>query len=146
MFATLDPTTRRLRFPREREIILTDTVGFIRDLPADLKRAFMATFDELRDADLIVHVTDASHPQCELMIERVETILREMDLHRIPTLLLFNKCDRIDPEARRLLELRHPGAVFVSALDPESLRPLERILETRLFEKPLESLVAGGSD
>jgi GTP-binding protein HflX (EC 3.1.5.-) len=62
MFATLDPTSRRLRFPREREIILTDTVGFIRDLPADLRRAFMATFDELRDADLIVHVADGSTP------------------------------------------------------------------------------------
>ncbi len=146
MFATLDPTTRRLRFPREREIILTDTVGFIRDLPADLRRAFMATFDELRDADLIVHVTDASHPQCDLMIERVETILREMDLHRIPTLLLFNKCDQISSETRHIFALRYPGAVFVSALDPESLRPLERILEVRLFEKPLESLVAGGFD
>ena len=146
MFATLDPTTRRLRFPREREIILTDTVGFIRDLPSDLRRAFMATFDELRDADLIVHVTDASHPQCEQMIERVEGILKEMDLHHVPTLLLFNKCDQIDPEIRTAFALRHPGAVFVSALDEESLRPLERILETRLFEKPLESLVAGGSD
>jgi GTP-binding protein HflX len=146
MFATLDPTTRRLRFPREREIILTDTVGFIRDLPSDLRRAFMATFDELRDADLIVHVTDASHPQCEQMIERVEGILKEMDLHRVPTLLLFNKCDQIDPETRTVFAFRHPGAVFVSALDEESLRPLERILETRLFEKPLESLVAGGSD
>ena len=106
----------------------------------------MATFDELRDADLIVHVTDASHPQCDLMVERVETILREMDLHRIPTLLLFNKCDQISADTRHILELRYPGAVFVSALDPESLRPLERILEARLFEKPLESLVAGGSD
>ena len=146
MFATLDPTTRRLRFPREREIILTDTVGFIRDLPSDLRRAFMATFDELRDADLIVHVTDASHPQCEAMIERVEGILREMNLQYVPTLLLFNKCDQIDSEIRTRLALRYPGAVFVSALDEETLRPLERILEWRLFEKPLESLVAGSAD
>ena len=143
MFATLDPTSRRLRFPREREIILTDTVGFIRDLPADLRRAFMATFDELRDADLIVHVADASHPQCELMIERVTEILREMELDRIPTLLLFNKSDRIDAETRERLLLRHPEGVFVSAMDPATLRPLEEILQRRLFERPLTSLADG---
>lgn len=139
MFATLDPTTRRLRFPREREIILTDTVGFIRDLPSDLRRAFMATFDELRDADLIVHVTDASHPQADLLIHRVREILKEMDLDRIPDLLLFNKSDRIDPERRQTLLLRYPDSVFVSALDPDSLRPLERILESRLFERSIDS-------
>ncbi len=146
MFATLDPTSRRLRFPREREIILTDTVGFIRNLPSDLRRAFMATFDELREADLIIHVTDASHPQCEQMIERVEGILREMELHRVQTLLLFNKCDQIDADTRQILALRYPGSVFVSALEEESLRPLERILESRLFEKPLESLAVGGGE
>jgi len=139
MFATLDPTTRRLRFPREREIILTDTVGFIRDLPSDLRRAFMATFEELRDADLIIHVTDASHPQSDLLITRVEGILKEMDLDRIPTLLLFNKCDRIDPETRKILGMRYLDAVFVSALEEDSLRPLERILESRLFERSLDT-------
>ena len=143
MFATLDPTSRRLRFPREREIILTDTVGFIRDLPADLRRAFMATFDELRDADLIVHVADSSHPQCELMIERVTEILREMELDRIPTLLLFNKSDRLDAGTRETLSLRHPEGVFVSAMDPATLRPLEEILQRRLFERPLTSLADG---
>jgi len=139
MFATLDPTTRRLRFPREREIILTDTVGFIRDLPSDLRRAFMATFDELRDADLIVHVTDASHSQSDMLIARVQEILKEMDLDKIPTLLLFNKCDQADVETLQSLQMRYPDAVFVSALEEESLRPLEKILEARLFEKPLDS-------
>lgn len=145
MFATLDPTSRRLRFPREREIILTDTVGFIRDLPADLRRAFMATFDELRDADLIVHVADGSHPQCEVMIERVTEILREMDLDRIPVLLLFNKCDRIDGETRERLAVRYPEGIFVSAMESETLRPLEEILQRRLFERPLTSLAEEGS-
>ncbi len=140
MFATLDPTSRRLRFPREREIILTDTVGFIRDLPADLRRAFMATFDELRDADLIVHVADASHPACEVMIERVDGILREMKLDAVPTLLLFNKCDRMDDETRARLALRFPEGIFVSAMDASTLRPLEEILQRRLFERSLTSL------
>jgi len=140
MFATLDPTSRRLRFPREREIILTDTVGFIRDLPADLRRAFMATFDELRDADLIVHVADASHPGCEVMIERVDGILREMKLDAVPTLLLFNKCDRMNDETRARLALRFPEGVFVSAMDSSTLRPLEDLLQRRLFERPLASL------
>ena len=84
LFETLDPSSRRLRFPRERDVIITDTVGFIRDLPEDLMEAFAATLEELHDADLLLHVVDASSPRMEDQIETVEGILRKLDLDRIP--------------------------------------------------------------
>src|SRR5207237_6744337 len=90
LFATLDPTSRRLRFPREHEVIITDTVGFIRDLPKDLVAAFRATLEELEDASLLLHVVDASDPACLQQIEAVEAILRSLELHEKPRLLAWN--------------------------------------------------------
>ena len=84
LFATLDTSTRRLRFPREREVIVTDTVGFIRDLPPDLTRAFQSTLDELRDASLLLHIADISNPRFESQIESVDRILEELGLGAIP--------------------------------------------------------------
>jgi GTP-binding protein HflX len=123
LFATLDPTTRRLRFPEEREIILTDTVGFIRDLPPSLMQAFKATLEELDYADLLLHVADASNPRIEDQIESVERILTELELQRTPRILVLNKVDAADPIAVDRLQRLHRG-VAISALDKATLTPL----------------------
>ncbi len=96
LFATLDPSSRRLRFPEEREIIITDTVGFIRSLPKELMEAFRATLEELEEADLLLHVADASHPELELQVTAVENILESLNLHEIPRILALNKIDQLN--------------------------------------------------
>jgi GTP-binding protein HflX len=115
MFATLDPTSRRLRLPREREVVINDTVGFIRDLPRDLIAAFRATLEEIDDSDMIVHVVDGSHDGWEDQVEAVERILGDLGYMDIPTLLAFNKTDLIDEDRRRGL-LSGRDAVAISAL------------------------------
>jgi len=100
MFATLDPSSRRLRLPREREIIVNDTVGFIRDLPRDLLAAFRSTLEEIEDSDLLVHLVDGSHPRYEAQIQAVTGILQELGYGDIPFLLVFNKVDLLSEEAR----------------------------------------------
>ncbi len=132
LFATLDPTTRRLRFPREREVIVTDTVGFIRDLPAELARAFAATLEELDQADLLLHVADAASPRVEEQIAAVDAILDELDISRAPRLLVLNKMDRAPRERLETLVNRY-GGVAVSALAPQSLLPLLAAIQERLF-------------
>ena len=130
LFATLDPTSRRLRFPRDREVVITDTVGFIRDLPKDLVNAFRATLEELEDADLLLHVVDASDPQHDQQAESVEKILKTLDVEATPRLLVFNKADRV-PEVAQTLAIRSDG-VAVSATTrqgfPEMLKRCEQIL------------------
>jgi len=96
MFATLDPTTRRLRLPREREVIINDTVGFIRDLPPDLLEAFRSTLEEIEGSRLLLHVVDASNPRWQQQIASVDRILTELKFDQIPRLLVFNKVDLID--------------------------------------------------
>lgn len=123
LFVTLDPTTRRLRFPREGEVILSDTVGFLRDLPQDLVTAFRATLEELESADLLLHVVDASDERCESKIESVRAILREMDLQEIPTLLALNKCDLLGEEQARSMARLLEG-IPVSASRREGLEAL----------------------
>ena len=129
MFATLDPTSRRLRLPREREVIINDTVGFIRELPPDLIAAFRATLEEIEDSDLLIHLVDASSPQFEGHISAVEKIITDLGLSRLPRLLVFNKSDLIDPDhARGLAKSRQ--ALAVSAIDKRSLFPLvDRVAE-----------------
>ncbi len=123
LFATLDPTSRRLRFPTDMEVIITDTVGFIRHLPADLLQAFMATLEELQEADLLVHVIDVSNPNYHEHMRVVEGLLIELELQEIPTLKVFNKIDRLPhPEAVRA-EAEKDGVV-ISALDSTTLPPL----------------------
>lgn len=133
LFATLDPATRRLRFPAEREIVLADTIGFIRNLPAELRQAFQATLEELAQASLLLHVADAAHPDLRQQIESVEQTLEELGLQKLPRLLLLNKCDLLDADAlERLLEA-FPGALAVSAASGMGLeKALERI-EKELF-------------
>jgi GTP-binding protein HflX len=120
MFATLDPTSRRLRFPRDQEAIVTDTVGFIRDLPRDLVTAFRATLEELTSADLLLHVVDAAGPDLERRIEAVREVLGELGLGETPELLVFNQIDRLPPGAGAALAARH-GGVAVSALRRQGL-------------------------
>ncbi len=133
LFATLDPTTRRLRFPEEREIVLADTVGFIQDLPPDLVTAFKATLEEIGDASLLLHVVDISDSACEAQMGAVDRILTELDLGYIPRLLVLNKVDLPHDEALgRILEDRN-GAVAVSALEEHTLRPLITAVGERLF-------------
>jgi GTP-binding protein HflX len=124
MFATLDPTSRRLRLPREREVVINDTVGFIRDLPQDLLMAFRATLEEIEDSDLIVHLVDGSHPGREAQIRAVEKILRDLEYDGIPTLVVFNKVDLLQPLDRDDLLAAHPRALAISALTRQGLEPL----------------------
>ncbi|HYY52270.1 MAG TPA: GTPase HflX [Myxococcales bacterium] len=113
LFATLDPTSRRLRFPRDREVIITDTVGFIRDLPKDLVAAFRATLEELEEADLLLHVVDASDARHDEQAQAVERVLSTLDLKGTPRLLVYNKADRA-PEAAAALALRDDGVAVSS--------------------------------
>lgn len=133
LFATLTPTTRRLRFPNERELVLTDTVGFIHDLPSDLVAAFKATLEELEEADLLLHVVDAANPQHASHIESVNRILADLGLDAKAQLIAFNKADKL-PAGQAALAARLYGAVAISALDKQSIRPLVERLESTLFD------------
>ena len=129
MFATLDPTSRRLRLPIEQEIIINDTVGFIRDLPETLVAAFRATLEEISDSDLLVHVVDASNAQALQQIESVDKILHELELNKIPRLIVLNKADLIDEVSLQALERsilfdKDCESVAISAIHPKSLSPL----------------------
>lgn len=124
LFATLDTRSRRLRFPEEREVVITDTVGFIRDLPKDLFTAFRATFEEAADADLLLHVVDASDPAKEEHIETTEKLVADLELSNIPRLLVFNKSDLVDPLEGEGLARMHPEAILVSATNRETTRTL----------------------
>lgn len=128
MFATLDPTSRRLRLPREREVIINDTVGFIRDLPPDLLSAFRATLEEIGESRLLIHLVDASNPRFEQQIVSVERILRELHLAEIPTLIALNKADLITTDTMQaaLRQVTQGGrdAVVISANDVHTLQPL----------------------
>jgi len=140
LFATLDTATRRLRFPREREVIITDTVGFIRHLPKSLIGAFKATLEELEDADLLLHLVDLSNPRFEEQIKAVEKILEDLDLAMIPRLLVFNKIDQVPAEEITPLCRRY-GAIPLSARDRQSFNALMAELERRCWpEGPSSSL------
>jgi GTP-binding protein HflX len=127
LFATLDTRTRRMTLPSGREVVVSDTVGFIRDLPKDLFAAFRATFEEARDADLLLHVVDGADPAAEAQIATTEQLLAELELASHRRLLVFNKADRLLPEEAARLAFAHDG-VAVSALEPRAFGPLlERI-------------------
>ncbi|WP_431190021.1 GTPase HflX [Desulfurivibrio dismutans] len=124
LFATLDPTSRRLRFPEEMEVIITDTVGFIRHLPEELLQAFKATLEELGEADVLIHVVDISNPRFADHIKVVEELLRELELDRLPRLTVFNKVDLLTDPSWVTEEAARYDAVVVSALDRATLPPL----------------------
>jgi GTP-binding protein HflX len=143
LFATLDPSSRRLRFPEDREVIITDTVGFIRDLPKDLMEAFGATLEELDDADLLLHVVDISNPRFDEQMAAVRRILEQLELDRKPVLLVFNKADLVEP---LLLEeqVRRYGAIAISALSSGTLGPLIEAMQREVRGIWSEWAPAGG--
>jgi GTP-binding protein HflX len=122
LFATLDPTSRRLRFPEETEVIITDTVGFINNLPEELLKAFKATLEELEEADLLVHVIDFANPAYRYQMAVVDELLVELNLGSIPTMKVFNKIDLLeagDVEQKISAE----EGIGISAMDRNSLEP-----------------------
>lgn len=143
LFATLDPTTRRLNLPNHQQALLTDTVGFIRKLPHGLVEAFKATLEEVAQADVLLHVVDASHPRVEEQIEAVDAVLAELGVQGKPILYAFNKID--DPSGRAraaaLAASRAPG-VAVSALHGEGLDDLRAALADQMRERMIHSRIA----
>lgn len=132
MFATLDTASRRLRFPSEKDVIITDTVGFIRNLPKDLFTAFRATLEELEDADLLLHIIDISNPRFEQQIKSVEKILSDLELLQKPILLVFNKEDLVDRNEVEGICKRFEG-ISISALKSETFRRLLSAIESKLW-------------
>jgi len=124
LFATLDPTSRRLRFPEDREVIITDTVGFIRQLPKELLKAFKATLEELREADLLVHVIDVSNPAYNDQVRVVEDLLAELNLTDIAYLKVYNKIDKVDKS--QLPPGNGRDEVMLSAIDATTFIPFLR--------------------
>ena len=144
LFATLDPSSRRLKFPKDSEVIITDTVGFIKDLPEDLLVAFRATLEELESADLLLHVVDISSPQVLSQIDSVEHILSDLNLQHTATLRVLNKIDRLDPNNIQNLT-RKLGGMAISAKQKSTLLPLIDRMEAILFEKSTLKANAYGS-
>jgi GTP-binding protein HflX len=134
LFATLDPTTRRMRFPEQREIVLADTVGFIEDLPDTLVEAFKSTLEELAEADLLLQVLDAADPDVPHHRAAVDGVLASLGLDETPQILVWNKADRADPSVLAAL-LEQNGGLAVSALDGNGLEALLDVVERRLFRK-----------
>ena len=139
MFATLDPSSRRLRLPREREIVVNDTVGFIRDLPKDLLAAFRATLEEIEDSDLLVHLVDAAHPRHDAQIAAVETILRDLGDDAIPRLLVFNKVDLLDADRTAETVRAHPGSLAIAAARRRGFAELLATIDEALFRARVEA-------
>jgi GTP-binding protein HflX len=137
LFATLDPTTRRVRFSGGQEILLTDTVGFVQRLPTTLVAAFRATLEEVAEADLLVHVIDASHPSVQLQIEAVEEVLEEIGAGGLPMVLALNKSDRLP--ANLIIQLQGMAAtlpqVSVSAMQGTNIDVLLRCINESLVQQ-----------
>jgi GTP-binding protein HflX len=134
LFATLDPTTRRLRLPTNQNVLLTDTVGFIRKLPHGLVEAFKATLEEVVQADLLLHVVDVSHPQADEQVRSVNTVLKEIGAEGKPTLMVFNKIDQLNGNQSvltRFLE-QHPHGVAISAQNGDGVPALLAQLGSQL--------------
>lgn len=134
LFATLDPTVRRLRLPNRRAIVLADTVGFIQRLPTELVAAFRGTLEEVVAAELLLHVIDASHPAWPEQVKVVQGVLEEIGAGKHPVVTVFNKADRLTSEEARDLAASQPDAVLISAARGEGLKDLLRVIVRRLPE------------
>ena len=132
LFATLDTRSRRIKFPDEREVVITDTVGYIRELPKALFAAFRATFEEAEDADLLLHVVDIADVAHEVHMQTTEALLVDLGLDQMPRLVVYNKADQLIPGHAAAIA-RSTGAVAVSALDRASLGPLLARINEELF-------------
>ena len=137
LFATLNPVSRRLRFPKEREVIVTDTVGFIRNLPKDLLAAFRTTFEELHEADLLLHIVDASSQDITEKMETVLETIRSLELDDKPMITVFNKIDLCNPGEIEGLSVQYNG-LSLSALNRATFDALLNELENRLFPADME--------
>lgn len=138
LFATLDPTVRRARTPDGRQITISDTVGFVRNLPHQLVEAFRSTLEEVADADVIVHVVDASHPDPASQLHAVRDVIGEVGARDIPEIVAFNKSDLVDEDARLVLRGLAPDAVFVSARNGEGVEELLRAVQAALPRPSVE--------
>lgn len=140
MFATLDPTSRRLRLPREREVIINDTVGFIRDLPPGLLSAFRATLEEIGDSRVLIHLVDIANPRWPQQVESVQKILEELKIAHIPTVLALNKADLVNAETisaavRQLSQNADAPVVSIIATDKKTLPSLlEKVGELLAYD------------
>jgi GTP-binding protein HflX len=132
LFVTLDPLVRRVKLPDRRELLVSDTVGFIDRLPHSLVAAFRATLEEVAEADLLLHVIDASAPDRERHMSAVHSVLEEVGAQRVPAIEVFNKCDRLDAAERARLEALYPRALCVSALSGEGRDEVIAAMETKL--------------
>jgi GTPase len=132
LFVTLDPLVRKVKLPDRRELLVSDTVGFIERLPHSLVAAFRATLEEVAAADLLLHVIDASSPERDRQIAAVRSVLAEVGAEKVPVVEVFNKCDQLDAAERARIRAVYPGALCVSALTGEGREDLIAVLEGRL--------------
>ena len=137
LFATLDSTTRKLDLPQKQQILLSDTVGFIKKLPHQLVAAFKATLEEVLEADLLLHVIDVSHPEAEAQIDAVNVVLEELDATDIPMFMVFNKIDRLksDDEELHILQCQYPDALPISAQRGDGVPALIDALAQRFAKR-----------
>ncbi|RMG87664.1 MAG: GTPase HflX [Chloroflexi bacterium] len=135
LFATLDPTTRRIELPSGRSVLLTDTVGFIQKLPPTLIAAFRATLEEIREADVILHVVDTTHSNCQQHIEAVEDTLAEIDVHSAPKILVWNKLDALEGDVPVIEMGEYTDVVAVSAYTGEGIDELLEVIEQTLTRR-----------
>jgi GTP-binding protein HflX len=138
LFATLDPTTRRLDLPGGRHVVISDTVGFVGKLPHDLVEAFRSTLEEVTLADLVLHVADAASPALDDQIEAVRTVLGDIGAAAIPELLVLNKIDRVPGSGRARLARRFPGSIAVSGLTGEGVEGVLEAASAALPHPPVE--------
>ena len=143
LFATLDPTSRRMKFPREREIVLTDTVGFIRNLPKELVEAFRSTFEETLEADLILHVADASDPELDVHFREVNHTLEILKVDDIPKLLILNKIDALSVDQWSEIQNTYSPCMICSAYSGDGLPELLLELEQRILQIQQEKAIVG---
>ena len=138
LFATLDPTVRQARTPSGREFTLSDTVGFVRDLPHQLVEAFRSTLEEVGASDLILHVVDGSDPDPEGQLSAVRKVLADIDAHNIPELVVINKADAADPFVIDRIKLHEKNAIAVSALTGQGIAELVAMIEAQLPHPQLD--------
>jgi GTP-binding protein HflX len=142
LFATLDPTVRRLDLPEGEHVVLADTVGFVRDLPHELVAAFKSTLQEAREADLILHLIDASDPDRWQRVRQVNSVLKQLDADQVPQIRVYNKIDKLDRAPRMTNNRRGEGrAVWLSAVTGEGLPLLTDAIANRLQQKKIQRIL-----
>jgi GTP-binding protein HflX len=142
LFATLDPTMRKLALPDDRHAILVDTVGFIRDLPHELIAAFRSTLQETKEADLILHLIDASDPDRWQRVRQVNAVLKELDADQVPQIRVYNKIDKLDRKPRQASNRKGEGrAVWLSAVTGEGISLLRQVIGDRLRRKKVNGTI-----